>query len=204
MFAKRSILMALSGLLVLATGCGDDIDDARSVIEVKSVADAGVFVCGIWDAGSDKEFPSDDDFIPAGHIPVLLQNRGYNEQITNTPFTPYGDFVVTGVAVQWVPTDVSSPQEALDALNRYAVNAQYDRIIPAGGEASFNVMLVPFRAKSDPYLANLAAGRGGDGSTRAFTAGARITFTGHDSGDEREVSFDAYAVVEFIGVVVDE
>lgn len=203
MFAKRSILTAAIGLLVLASGCGDDIDDARSVIEVESVAGSGVFICGIYDAGSDKAFPSEDDFRPAGHIPVVLRNRSYNEQIVAGTYSPYGDFIVTGIEIEWVPVTGSTSDEALNNLRRFNYKAQYDFLIPKNEFATMSVMLVPFAMKDDPYFANLTSAYGGDGSTTPFSAGAKMTFTGHDSGDERQVSFEAYALVEFIGVLVE-
>lgn len=204
MFAKRSILVAAIGLLVLASGCGDDIDDARSVIEVTSIAENGIFVCGIYDAGSDKAFPSDDDFVPAGHVQVVVRNRPYNQQQIAQTYEPFGDFVITGVRVEWVPVVGSTSDTDLANLRRYNYDAQYDFVIPRNMALPFNVMLVPFSMKADPYFANLVAAYGGDGSTRPFTAGARMTFTGHDSGDERQVEFEAFAIVEFIGVVIDE
>ena len=202
MFAKRSILAAGLGLLLLASGCGDDIDDARSVVEVASVAESGIFVCGMWDAGTDREFPSDDDFRPAGHVEVQLRNRSYNEQIVAESFQPYGDFVVTGVRVEWFPVTGSTSDETLSNLRRFNYDSQYDFIVPKGETVPLNVMLVPFAMKSDPYFSNLTSGRGGDGSTAPFTASARMTFTGHDSGDDRLVTFEAYAIVEFIGVII--
>jgi len=203
-FAKRSILTAGLGLLLFATGCGDDIDDARSVIEVTSVAEGGVFVCGMWDAGSDKEFPSEDDFRPAGHLLVEVRNRPYNEQEVSLPFTPYGDFIVTGVRVEWFEIPGATDPDAIAALQRYNYDAQYDHLIPKGTTSTFAVTVVPFSMKSDPYLSNLVAVYGGDGSTEPFVANARMTFTGHDSGDEREQTFEAYAVVEFIGVILEQ
>lgn len=203
MFSKRSFLVAALGLLAFAAGCGDDIDDARSVVEVTSIAENGVFVCGIIDAGADKIFPSDDDFVPAGHVPVTLQNRSYNDFITAETLRPYGDFVVTGIAVEWVPITGSTSAEALTNLRRFNYSAQYDVMIPKNSQTTFNVMLVPFAMKEDPYFRNLVNGAGGDGSTTPFTAGARMTFTGHDSGDERTVSFEAFAIVEFIGLIIE-
>lgn len=204
MFAKRSILAAGLGLLFLASGCGDDIDDARSVIEVAAVNEGGIFVIGMWDAGSDKLFPSEDDFRPAGHVPVTLRNRAYNEQIVSETFQPYGDFIITGVRVEWSPVAGSTSEAALSNLQRFNYDAQYDFMIPRGEAVTMNVMLAPFALKDDPYFADLASGYGGDGSTPSFSANAKMTFTGHDSGDDRLVSFEAYTIVEFIGVLISD
>ena len=205
MFGKRWILVVAAVLtLPLLSACGDDADDARSVIEFASVAENGVFVCGIWDAGADKEFPSDDDFIPAGHVPVTLVNRGYNSFVTAPEGTPYSDFHVTEVGVSWYPIGPDTP---LDELRRFDYTAAYDVIVPKEDPVTFNMMVVPFAMKSDPYFANLTNGGGlrpGDGSTQPFQAVARLTVKGHDSGDERLVTIEGAVIVEFIGVLISE
>lgn len=203
MFRNRWILIAAALSLPLMSACGDDADDARSVVEFSSVAENGVFVCGIWDAGGDKAFPTDDDFIPAGHVPVTLKNRSYNEYVFTPEFSPYGDFHVTEIAVNWYPIGPDTP---IAELRRFDYSAQYDVIIPKDSEISFNVMIVPFAMKSDTFFANLVNGgaRGGDGSTPPFTAVARMQVRGHDSGDERLVTIEGAVIVEFIGVVIGE
>ena len=204
MFRNRWILIAALLMLPLVSACGDDAHDARSVVEFSSVANNGVFICGIWSAGGDKIFPSDDDFIPAGHVPVTLKNRSYNEFIFAPEYTPYGDFIVREISVNWYPIGPDTP---IDELRRFDYTAQYDVMIPKDTEVSFNVMLVPFAMKSDPFFANLVNGGGlrpGDGSTPPFTAVARLRVRGQDSGDVRSVVIEGAVIVEFIGVLVDE
>lgn len=204
MFRNRWILVATALLLPLVGACGDDADDARSVVEFSSVANNGVFVCGIWDAGGDKAFPSDDDFIPAGHVPVTLKNRAYNQFIIAPEYSPYGDFHVREISVNWYPLSADTP---IAELRRFDYRAQYDVMIPKESEVSFNVMVVPFAMKSDPFFQNLVNGGGirpGDGSTPPFSAVARLTVRGHDSGDERIVEIEGAVIVEFIGVVIQE
>lgn len=204
MFRNRWILIAAVLILPLVSACGDDADDARSVVEFSSVAENGVFVCGIWDAGGDRSFPSDDDFIPAGHVPVTLKNRAYNEYVMAPEYSPYGDFHVTEISVSWYPVGPDTP---IAELQRFNYSAQYDVMIPKDSEVSFNVLVVPFAMKSDAYFANLVNGGGlrpGDGSTPPFTAVARMVVRGHDSGDERVVEIEGAVIVEFIGVLVTE
>jgi hypothetical protein len=198
------LLIAVLGLIPALAGCGDDADDARSVVEVSSIADNGVFVCGIWDAGSDKEYGSDDDFQPVGHVRVVLKNRSYNSFVNATEFQPFGDFHVTGVAVEWVPLGGITDTVQLQNLRAFNYTAQYDLMVPKDEQVGFNVMIVPLSMKASPYFANLAGSPRGNGSTTQFSAGARILIEGHDSGDERLVTVEAFAIVEFVGVIIGE
>lgn len=196
MFRNRWILTAAVLVLPLVSACGDDADDARSVVEFSSVAENGVFICGMWDAGGDRIFGTDDDFIPAGHVPVTLKNRAYNEYVLAPEFSPYGDFHVTEIEVNWFSVGADTP---IAELRQYDYSAQYDVIIPKNSEVSFNVLVVPFALKADPFFAGLVSG-----ATQPFTAVARLTVKGHDSGDERVVSIEGAVLVEFIGVVIGE
>lgn len=205
MFRKSIILGAIVALGVGLTSCDSDhIERSRSVVEVVSVAENGVFVCGIWDAGSDREFPTDDDFQPAGHVPITLKNRPYNEFVSSTEFSPYGQFHVTEVSVQW---EAAHPSTPVDRLAPFNYTARYDVAIPIESEVTFNVMVAPFTLKTDQYFLNLTGvpSRGGDGSTAPFNAVAHITLTGHDSGAPDEPrTIEGSVLVEFIGVIVDE
>ena len=202
MFVKRWTLIAVAVLLPLIAACSDESNERqRSVIEIASVAEGGVFVAATWDAGSDKEFPTTDDFQPAGHVPITLRNRSYNEFITAPDLSPYGNFHVTEVSIEWYALDGTTP---VDRLTPFNYTAQYDLVVPKDTEVTFNVMTAPFSMKQDQYFLDLALGHGGNGSTRPFAANAKITIRGHDSGDERSVEIEGGILVEFIGVIVKE
>jgi len=202
---RKLIFLGLISTVVLGLAACDNasIERQRSVVEVASVADNGVYVAGIWDAGSDNIFPSTDDFQPAGHVPITLKSRSYNEFIQAPDLTPYGQFHVTGVSVDWRAAHPSTPVAQLTPFN---YSAGYDVVIPKDTEVTFNLMIIPFNMKQDPFLANLVAEptRGGDGSTPPFTAVAHFTITGHDSGaPDLPRTIEGSILVEFIGVVVN-
>jgi len=196
--------------MVLCVGAGlsscnsDNIENQRNVVEVASVADNGVYVAGIWSAGADKDFPSDDDFRPAGHVLVTLTNRAYNSLIQAPEYSPYGQFHVTGVSVDWRAANAATPVAQLAAYN---YSAGYDLVVPRDSEVSFNLMIIPFAMKDDPYFANMVAepSRGGDGSTPAFSAVAHFTITGHDSGAPTSPrTLEGNIIVEFVGVIIPQ
>ncbi len=200
MFLKRAILFVAGLSLVALIGCDENSSERqRSVVEIASVAEGGVYVAATWDAGSDKQFGTTDDFQPAGHVPITLRNRSYNEFIEAPDLSPFGNFHVTEVGVQWFPVDANTP---IDRLTPYNYTAQYDLVIPKDSEITFNLLVAPFTMKNDQYFLDLAAGNGGNGSTPPFTANARIIVKGHDSGDERTVTIEGGLIVEFIGVLV--
>lgn len=203
MFRKLIFLGLILSVGVGLSSCDNNsIERQRTVVEVASVADNGVYVAGIWDAGSDRLFPSEDDYQPAGHVAVTLKSRSYNEYVQAPDLSPYGQFHVTQVSVDWRSAHASTPVAQLAPFN---YTAGYDLVIPKEAEVTFNLMIIPFVMKQDPYLANLVAEptRGGDGSTAPFTAVAHFTITGHDSGaPDMPQTLEGSVLVEFIGVII--
>lgn len=192
---------------VALPGCDDNNSELeRSAISVSAVDEGGVYVCATWNAGQNRTIPDPpdefDDFQPFAHMPVRVKNRPYNEFITNPDYTPYGDFRITNVAVEWVSIASGDPA-MLPALQAYNFSAGYDISVPSGSEVIFNALLLPFYAKSEAPLMNLANVYGGDGSVPAFVAVAEMTFTGHESGSTRDIDVVSQTMVEFIGVEID-
>ena len=200
-----AIAMTVAGL----TGCDDNNSELeRSAISVSAVNEAGVYVSATWDAGQNKTFPDfdpadRDDFQPFAHMPVRVKNRPYNEFITNPDYSPYGDFHITQVEVEWI--DIASGDPArLGEMQAYNFTSGYDITVPSGTEVIFNLLMVPFYAKGEAPLLNLTNAYGGDGSVPPFVAVARMTFIGHESGSTREIQVVAHTMVEFVGVIIEE
>jgi hypothetical protein len=194
---RALILVTLLAVLPALTSCDtDNSERARGAVEVSTVADGGVFICGMEDAGLDKIWPSEDDFVPAGHFPVTLKNRPYNPFITAPDYSPYGHFHVTSVEVEWVSTN---PPDVLAQLTPFNYRGGYDIAIPMNSERTFNVMAVPFYMKSSPYFQDLLFG-----NNDPFTAVANLKFFGHDSGSENTIVVEGSCIVEFIGVIISE
>lgn len=201
------ILFALAITLSIfaLNGCDDDNSERnRGAISVSAIDEGGVYVCATWNAGQNKAFPDPpgeqpDDFQPFAHMPVRVKNRPYNEFITNPDYSPYGDFRITNVEVEWTRI-ASGDQARLAELQAYNFESGYDISVPSGSEVVFNVLMLPFYAKGEAPLINLTPFYGGSGTVPGFVAVAQITFTGHDSGSTREVEVVTQTMVEFIGV----
>jgi hypothetical protein len=200
-------LIFLGLISVIGVGLGscdsDNIERQRTVVEVASVADNGVFLAGIWDVGRDRIFPSVDDFQPAGHIPITLKNRSYNEFVQAPDLTPYGQFVVTAISVDWRASHPSTPLAQLTPFN---YSAGYSLVVPKNTEVTFDLLVIPFTLIQDPFFMNLVSEptRGGDGSTAPFNATAHFTITGHDSGaPDLPRTLEGSVLVEFIGLIIE-
>jgi hypothetical protein len=199
--------LAIAMTVVGLTGCDDNSELERSAISVSAVNEAGVYVCATIDAGQNKTSPDlpgeEDDFVPFAHMPVRVKNRPYNEFITNPDYTPYGDFHITEVRVEWV--DIASGDPArLAEMQAYNFTTGYDIVVPSGSEVIFDVLMVPFYAKSEYPLFNLAGNPYGPQDVDAFVGTARMTFTGHESGSTREVEVIGHTLVEFIGLIITD
>jgi hypothetical protein len=198
--------LAIATTVVGLIGCDDNNSELeRSAISVSAVNETGVYVCATTDAGQNKISPDppgeEDDFTPFAHMPVRVKNRPYNEFITNPDYSPYGDFHITQVRVEWV--DIASGDPArLAEMQAYNFVSGYDVAVPSGGEMVFDVLMVPFFAKGEYPLIDLVGSPYGTQSVPSFVAVARMTFTGHESGSTREIDVIGHTMVEFIGLII--
>jgi len=194
------ILFALTIALSLfaLNGCDDDNSELnRNAISVSAINEGGIYVSATWDAGPDKIVGTIDDFQPFSHMPIRVKNRPYNEFITNPDFSPYGDFRITNIKVEWVSI-ASGDQAHLAQMQAFNFEAGYYISVPSGSEVIFNVLLVPFYAKGLAPMSTLEP----LGATPSFVAVANITLTGHDSGSTSEIEVASQTMVEFIGLIV--
>lgn len=185
-------VVAMLGLVSCSNS--DDGEHGRSAVEFSITNEGAPFVIGMLDAGNDKIVGTPDDFVPAGHVAVTLRNRAYNQFIEAPDLSPYGQFHVTSVRVEW--TSASTPAD-LAALQPFEYAGGMDVTIPRDADVTFGVLLSSFAMKNDPYFNGLLVG-----GTLPFVASARITFTGHDSGSADETEVVGNVICEFIGVVI--
>ena len=188
------ILTVVSLALLVFSGCSDN-GIGRSVLEVTAVNEGAPFVDGQLNYGGDGAPGGGDDYVPAGHCLVRVRNRAYNDFMSTTADRPFGAFVIDRVAISWEPLVAGTAADQLPAFNR---TYDFGSVIPRGEEVEFNVMLVTFEMKTQPFLQGLLTG------DPPFVAQARVTFTGHDSGATSTFyDFQTVIPVEFIGVIVD-
>ena len=194
-------------LALIVSGCERTGERNRSAVEIVSVAENGVFLAGMVDAGADRDpCAPQDNSIPAGHIPITLHNRPYNEFNTANEQSPYGIFHVTEITVEWVTAFASTPadaQAAFNALVPFNFVSPYDVGVPIGETVTFNALIVPLHLKSSAFFQDLLPVCIGGNAAPPFSATAMVTLAGHDSGSEEIVYVQGSVIVEFVGALID-
>jgi hypothetical protein len=195
-------------LALMVSGCDRTGERNRSAVEIVSVAENGVFIAGMIDAGADRDpCAAQDNSIPAGHVPITLHNRPYNEfNTTVNDQSPYGLFHVTEITVEWVTAFGATPadaQAAFNALVPFNFTSPYDVAVPIGDEVTFNALVVPLHMKSSAFFVDLLPVCAGGNAAPPFSATAQITLAGHDSGSEEIVYVQGAVMVEFVGALID-
>ena len=201
--------LAIAISVVALTGCDDNNSELeRSAISVSAVNEAGIYVCASLDAGQNRVSPDppgeqQDDFVPFAHMPVRVKNRPYNEFITNPDYSPFGDFHITAVRVEWVRM-VSGDPARLAQIQAYDFESNYDIVVPSGSEVTFEVLMVPFYALLEAPLVDIVGNSRGTQTVDPFVAEARLTLIGHDSGSTRDIEVVGGTMVEFVGLIISD
>jgi hypothetical protein len=178
---KRFLAVAAAMVVVLAlfSGCDNNAEQQRSVITIVSMnCNAPAFSDVIGDLGSLSDT----------WVPVVFENRPYNALVATQPGSPHGEFIITEYLVEWVSLDGGAVMSARGEQTSFAV--------PSGNLGGAYIRLVGLNEKVDPILVALQAG-----GTR--TMRANITFTGHESGTERDVDVETSVTVEFANFADD-
>ncbi|MGD8413986.1 MAG: hypothetical protein PVF33_07125 [Candidatus Latescibacterota bacterium] len=180
--AVYTVLLTL--LIFVATSCDDTPQQNRSVISVASINDnvAPLLSDVVFNDGT-----SGDSYVP-DYVEVIMENRPYSELIITDPGYPYGNFQVTSYTVEWTRTDGGSP-----ALPNYT--SDMSMVIPSGEFNASDVLIVTVSNKTNPPLSDLA------GTPNTITMNAKVTFTGHEVGVDRETEVIANIGVLFGDVI---
>lgn len=188
-------LLLITGLALFAlAGCSND-DTGHSILEVVAINDGAPVVDAQLDQGSDVNDPT-DDFVPSGQVKVAVRNRPYDAFTTGTDAEPLASFVIDRVSIEWQPLVAGTAADNLPTYNR---SYDFGQLVPRDELVEFNVMLVTFEMKTQPFLQGLITG------DPPFVAQAKVTFTGHDSGASNTFyNFSTTIPVEFIGVAAND
>ncbi len=188
----------LAGLLATVAGCeSSDNELQRLVCEVQTINAGEPLVSGYWDAGQDKIFPSDDDFLPIDVLPVTFHARPYNSAITLPDEAPFSYFHITSYDLVWHPVSPGS-----EALVPYGyVGAGLDILVPAGGEATVGVLVVDRYVKEQAFFRDLANNWP---ASIPLTARGELIFHGHETGSDGEVTLRGSFMGNFVGVVIQQ
>ncbi|MBU2503011.1 hypothetical protein KJ682_16895 [bacterium] len=195
-------MLALTvGLTVLA-GCDTSNNELqRLVCEVQSVNAGAPLVSAYLNSGNDKILGTDDDFAPIDWIPVVFQARAMNNNMVIPENGTYSWFHITSYDLTWHPGP-SAPE----GLTDYNVTGGLaDAIVPIDDQAVVQILVADRLMKEEPWFRQLYLDFiDPEGVPSSFTAALEITFHGHESGSEYEVSIPAGLMVTFFGVVSSE
>lgn len=185
-----------AGMLLTLGGCSKNNHNEfqRLVCEVQHINGGAPLVSGYWNAGQDRRFPSDDDFLPIDHVTVTFHARPYSSLIVLPEDAPHSYFHVTGYDLIWHPVTAGS-----DSLANYNImNARTDILVPVNEEATVAVLVADRYMKEQPWFYALVTG-----AQIPFMARAELRFRGHETGSESEVELVGSFMVSFVGVVVE-
>jgi hypothetical protein len=194
MRAASGGLMLLFSLVLMA-GCEnhDGNEWQRLVCEVQSINAGAPLVSAYLNAGSDKIVGTDDDFQPIDSIPVTFHARPYGSTVMLPEDSPFSWFHITSYDLEW-ETAPGDP----DLSAHEVFGGSTDLIVPVYDEASTNILISGSDMRATSWFVDLFTG-----DLASFQANARLTFHGHESGSDEEITIDAGVRVSFIGVLVE-
>ena len=192
--------IVLLGASVMLTGCSRDGNEwQRMVVEVAALNGGAPLLSGYWDAGSDKRFPSDDDFLPIDYVTVQFHARPYDQLVVLPEDAPFSYFHVTEYDLIWTPLTEGSEE----LVNYNLTNAPTDVLVPVGSEAEVSILVADRYMKEQQWYRDLAPPPDGV-SKLPFQASCRLIFRGHETGNEEVVEIEGAFMASFVGVAVRE
>jgi hypothetical protein len=191
------LMVGLSlGYMLIAGGCSNHTENEwqRLVCEVAAINDGVPLVSGYWDAGADRRFPSDDDFLPIDHVPVTFHCRPYNSMIVLPDDAPFSYFHITEYDLIWHPfTEGSEP-----LVDYSLLHATTDVLVPVRDDATVSILIADRSLKEQPFFSDLFY----DPATIPFSARCELRFRGHETGSDEVIEVTGSFMVSFVGIVV--
>ena len=178
------LLAVLAGLAVLSGCSSDNSEHSRVVADVQSVNEGAPLIAAYVDVGSDGVVGGTDDVYPIDWVPVIFTARPYIEGLSGSDAGgAYSSFIITAYDLVWEGVSANTPA----GLTTYNVSRGATQLqVRLFEEAELAVMV------ADRDLKETLMTQGND-----FTAIARLTFYGHDSGSEAEVAVRTALMVNF-------
>lgn len=183
------LIMALMLALTALTGCSTDNNERQRLVATADLTNEGApLVIAHFNDNGTGDDPT-DDFIPIEAFNVLFSARPLNDTMVIPEGGTYSSFIVTNYDLVWRP-GTNAPAE----LTNYNVSrGNLTVAIPVDGEATAGVLVGNLSMKDEAWFPG-----------NPFTADLEVTFYGHESGSEYEVSFTAGSTVQFIQTVSDQ
>lgn len=189
--ADRITLALVIGTLAITAvlpGCaGDDDELNRNNIQIAEVNLNLPLLSDLYNNGADLE-KVDDDFIPIDYIPIKFLSRPADPALTLNPNQAFGRVLIHTYSVDFEDNDFNN--DGVNDVNDI-VDAPMNALVPANGEVTASVLIVPGGVKTINHLRTLLLS-GGEVITNAS-----ISFKGEEQTSHSPVSLSAGLVVGF-------
>ena len=195
---SRALITLMTLVLGLAalTGCSDNSNELQNLVcEVESVNDGSPLIMAALNIGTDGLPNTADDFVPIDYVPVIFRARALNSNVHIPDGGTYSSFIITGYDLAWTSVDPNAPAELADYnITGGLASAQ----VQIDEDAIMAVLVGPLEMKGAPWFQDIL-----NGVADPFTARADITFKGHVSSTDHEVTIPAGLMVNVIGTVAE-
>ena len=190
-----TLLLAVALLSALATGCSnhDENEWQRLVCEVYSVNDGFPLLSAYLYIGPDLEAGTADDVFPVDWVPVQFHARPYSSSLVIPEDDVSSWFHVTNYDLTWVP----GPNCPAEITDFNIVGAPCDAQVPVGDFGMVHILVADRVMKEQPWFRDLYHTAPGS----SFTAAAKLTFYGHETGNTQVVEVPAGFMTTFYGAV---
>lgn len=189
--ADRVTLALVIGTLAITAvlpGCaGDDDELNRNNIQIAEVNQNLPLLSDLYNNGADLE-KADDDFIPIDYIPVKFQSRPADPALTLNPNQAFGKVLIHTYSVDFVDNDFNN--DGVNDVNDI-VDSPMNALVPANGEVTASILIVPGGIKTINHLRTLYL-TGGEALTSAT-----ISFSGEEQTSHSPVTLTTGIVVGF-------
>ena len=195
------LVLVIAAMSITLGGCSNSNNERqRLVCEVANVNGGIGLVSAYLDIG--KPTNPDDDVNPIDFVSVTFHARPYNSLITLPEDSPFSYFHITSYDVAWQP--IAGDSESLDLLQTHGdfEGALCDLRVPVYNDATVSVLVADRRMKDMPWFYELYNAY--NPTRESFTAACELTFYGHESGNENDVTIKAGLTVTFVGVVAGD
>ncbi len=184
LFLTTALMLAVIAL----TGCSTENNEHQRLVAEADLVNAGapLVIAHFNDNGTAD--PA-DDFIPIEFMNVTFSARPLNDTMVIAENSTYSTFNVTSYDLVWLP----GPAAPAELANYNVTRGTMTVSIPVNGEVVAGVLVGDLSMKSEIWFPGAP-----------FTANAEVTFYGHESGSEYEVSFKAGTAVQFVNTVSDQ
>jgi hypothetical protein len=157
-------------------GCSSD-DGTRSQVTVELVNMGSSIQSDIYNAGDDKEFGTEDDFIPEEMVNVTFRNMPIDLVVATVPGAPFGDVVINHFRADFADPRITDSEGGMNVS------------VPTGFSASGSFVALPAGEKVR-LMQTYGLLQGGQ-----IVSQVAFTFTGYETTSRDKITVKASGLV---------